>query len=189
MTAFTVKDTMFALIDHQTGTNQWAVTTPRQTLERNVLALAKFAAGVGIPVVLTSSQEQKAQGPLMPELRTVLPEAFERRIQRSGIVNAWDQAEFVQACDATGRKNIVMAGVTTEVCVVAPALSAVADGHRVKVVCDACGSPNQLSEEIAWRRMEQGGVGLTTLNAIVAELAKDWSTHKGQIAHAILQPA
>ena len=177
---------MMALIDHQTGTNQWAVTTPLEKLERNVLALAEFAAGVSMPVVLTSSQESNVQGPLMPQLAELLPESFDNRIQRSGIVNAWDQKEFVSACNLTNRRNIVMAGVTTEVCVVAPALSALEDGFSVKVVVDACGSPNQVSEEIAWRRMEQGGVGLTTLNAMVSELARDWSTPNGQIAQSVL---
>ena len=186
MDRFTIDDTMMALIDHQTGTNQWAVTTPLEVLERNVLALAKFAAGVGIPVVLTTSQESNIQGPLMPELAELLPESFEQRIQRSGIVNAWDQDEFVSACRETNRNNIVMAGVTTEVCVVAPALSALDDGFNVKVVVDACGSPNQVAEEIAWRRLEQGGVGLTSLNAIVSELARDWSTPHGQIAQSVL---
>lgn len=186
MKRFDISNTMMTLIDHQTGTNQWAVTTPLETLERNVLALANFAAGVDMPVVLTSSQENKMQGPLMPQLAEVLPDSFKNRIQRSGIVNSWDQTEFVDACKATNRKNIVMAGVTTEVCVVAPALSALEDGFHVKVVVDACGSPNNVSEEIAWRRLEQGGVGLTTLNAIVSELARDWSTSQGQIAQSVL---
>ncbi|MDJ0712388.1 MAG: isochorismatase family protein [Woeseiaceae bacterium] len=186
MNRFSIDDSMMALIDHQTGTNQWGVTTPLEKLERNVLALAEFAAGVGIPVVLTSSQETNVQGPLMPQLAELLPESFEKRIQRSGIVNAWDQEEFVRACKDTNRKNIVMAGVTTEVCVVSPAVSALDDGFNVKVVVDACGSPNQVSEEIAWRRLEQGGVGLTSLNAIVSELARNWSTPNGQIAQTVL---
>lgn len=186
MTRFSIDDTMMALIDHQTGTNQWAVTTPLEILERNVLALAKFAAGVNMPVVLTSSQESNVQGPLMPELAEILPDHFEKRIQRTGIVNAWDQPEFVKVCKGSNRKNIIMAGVTTEVCVVAPAISALNDGHNVKVVIDACGSPNQVSEAIAWRRLEQGGVGLTTLNAMVSELARDWSTPEGQIAQSVL---
>lgn len=186
MQAFDLDDTAFLLIDHQTGTNSWAVSTPLGLLETNVLKLAKFAAGTHTPVVLTSSQETNVQGPLMPELQTILPEAYKARIKRHGIVNSWDDPAFAGAAVETGRKNFVMAGVTTEVCVAGPALSATQAGFNVKVVCDACGSPTQMAEEVAWRRMEQGGVGLSTVNAMLAELAKDWTTPAGQIAHSVL---
>ncbi len=122
MTVFSIDDTAVILIDHQVGTNTWASTTPLALLQRNVIILAKFAKGTGIPVVLTSSQETNVnvQGPLMPELQETLPEAFEARIKRQGVVNAWDDPAFAEACRSTQRKNFVMAGVTTDVCMVAP---------------------------------------------------------------------
>lgn len=187
MRRFRPEDTMMALIDHQTGTNKWASTTPLDVLERNVVILAKFAAGAGIPVVLTSSQEDQAQGPLMPELRDILPEAYAARIQRTGIVNAWDEAAFVEACRRTGRNNILMAGVTTEVCVAPPAAGAVESGFEVQVVCDACGSRDALAEEVAWRRIERAGAGLTSLNGALSELALDWSTDVGRLAQTVLR--
>lgn len=188
MNIFNVGDTAVILIDHQVGTNTWASTTPLSLLQRNVIVLAKFARGMGMPVVLTSSQETNVdfQGPLMPELQESLPEAFAARIKREGVVNAWDDPAFAEACRKTGRRNFVMAGVTTDVCMVGPAISAVNEGFNVKVVCDACGSSNQIAEEMAWRRMEQANVHLTSTNAMVAELVKNWASPAGAVAFPLL---
>lgn len=188
MKPFTIEDTAMILIDHQVGTNTWASTTPLALLQRNVIILAKFAQGTGMPVVLTSSQETnvQVQGPLMPELQEICPEAFAARIKRQGVVNAWDDEAFANACRATGKPNFVMAGVTTDVCMVAPAISAHEEGFHVKVVCDACGSSNQIAEEMSWRRMEKAGVDLTSTNAIVAELVKNWASPAGAVAFPLL---
>ena len=104
MLRFNLEETAVILIDHQVGTNTWAATTPLALLQRNVIILAKFAKGTGMPVVLTSSQETNVnvQGPLMPELQQAVPDAFAARIQRKGVVNAWDDEAFANACRRTG---------------------------------------------------------------------------------------
>lgn len=188
MKMFNIEDTAMILIDHQVGTMTWASTTPLDLLKRNVIILAKFAEGTGMPLVLTSSQETNVnvQGPLMPELQEIAPEAFEKRIKRQGVVNAWDDENFADACRNTGKKNFVMAGVTTDVCMVSPAISALEEGFNVKVVADACGSTNQIAEDMSWRRMEKAGVDLTSTNAIVAELVKNWATPAGAVAFPLL---
>lgn len=188
MKNFNIDDTAIILIDHQVGTNTWASTTPLELLQRNVMILAKFAVGTNMPLVLTSSQEENidVQGPLMPELQDIAPDAFASRIKRQGMVNAWDDVAFAAACRATGKKNFIMAGVTTDVCMVAPAISAVTEGFNVQVVADACGSSSQIAEDIAYIRMQQGGVNLTSTNAIVAELVKNWATPAGAIAFPLL---
>ena len=188
MKLFDIVDTAVILIDHQVGTNTWASTTPLPLLQRNVIILAKFAKGTGMPVVLTSSQETNLnlQGPLMPELQEILPEAFAARVKRQGVVNAWDDPAFAAACRNTGRKNFVMAGVTTDICMVAPAISALEEGFNVQVVCDACGSTNQIAEEMSWRRMERAGVRLTSTGAVVAELVKNWASPAGAVAFPLL---
>jgi len=173
--AFTPRDTLLLLIDHQTGTMQLIKNIPLEVAKRNTLALAKTAQVLNIPVVLTSSQEQNFQGPLLPELADILPSAFADRVQRAGIVNAWDDQNFVAAVQRTGRKNLLMAGVTTDVCLVFPAISAVRAGYNVQAVIDASGSPFDISEEMARRRMEREGVVLTATNTVIAELAQDWS--------------
>ncbi len=188
MLDFALDNTAIILIDHQVGTNTWAATTPLELLQRNVVILAKFAMGTDMPLVLTSSQEDNidVQGPLMPELETIATDAFARRIKRQGVVNAWDDPAFADACRGTGMKNLVMAGVTTDVCMVGPAISVAQEGFNVKVVCDACGSSNQIAEEMSWRRMENAGVYLTSTNAMVAELVKNWATPAGAVAFPLL---
>jgi nicotinamidase-related amidase len=177
---FRADDSAMLLIDHQVGTMQLIRNLDLALVRRMTLALARAAKILNIPVVLTSSQEDRMQGPLMPELQEILPDAFASRVQRAGIVNAWADPNFKSAVEATGRRNLIMAGVTTDVCLVYPSISAVADGYNVQAVMDASGSPFELSEDLSRRRMEKGGVVLTATNTLIAELAQDWSTPHGQ---------
>jgi nicotinamidase-related amidase len=177
--AFTAENSALLLIDHQTGTMKLIKNLPLEVAKRNTLALAKTAKILKIPVVLTSSQEENLQGPLLPELAELLPEAFAERVRRAGIVNAWADPNFKAAVERTGRKHLIMAGVTTDVCLVYPAISAVREGYSVQAVLDASGSPFDLSEEMARRRMEREGVVLTATNTLMAELAQDWSRPQG----------
>jgi nicotinamidase-related amidase len=179
-TAFTAENSALLLIDHQVGTMQLIKNIDVEQAKRMSLALAKTAKILGIPTVMTSSQEDRVQGPLMPELKDILPAAFEKRVKREGIVNAWADANFKAAVEATGRKNLIMAGVTTDVCLVFPAISAVTEGYNVQAVMDASGSPFELSEDMARRRMQDAGVILTATNTVIAELAQSWGTPKGQ---------
>ncbi len=73
-----------------------------------------------------------------------------------------------------------MAGVTTDVCLIFPAIDAAKEGFGVQAVMDASGSPSDLSEEFARQRMHDAGVVLTATNTLIAELAQDWSTPRGQ---------
>jgi nicotinamidase-related amidase len=167
------------LIDHQIGTMSWVRSAPLEEIKRNTLVLAKAARALNMPIILTSSMEEQVQGPLMPELQAILPEAFAARIKRVGVVDAMDDDNFASAVLATGRKNLLMAGITTDVCVVFPAITAVQQGYSVQVVVDACGSPSKIADDIALRRMEKAGVTLTSTNQAIAELARKWTTPEG----------
>lgn len=167
------------LIDHQVGTMQLIRTLDPADVRRFTLALAKAARILGMPVVLTSSQEDRIQQKLMPELAEILPEAFAARVRRAGIVNAWDDPNFRAAVERTGRRQLIMGGVTTDVCLIYPTISAVAAGYQVQAVLDISGSPFALSEETARKRMEQAGVQFTATNTIIAELAQDWASPHG----------
>ena len=167
------------LIDHQIGTMGWVRSAPLDEIKRNTLVLAKAAKALNMPVILTSSMEEHVQGPLMTELQVILPEAFAARIKRVGVVDAMDDDNFASAVLATGRKNLIMAGITTDVCVVYPAITAVQQGYSVQVVVDACGSPSKIADDIALRRMEKAGVTLTSTNQAIAELARKWTTPEG----------
>lgn len=176
---FTGGNAALLLIDHQVGTMGWVRSIPLEEMKRNALMLVKTASILKMPVVLTSSQETNAQGPLMSELREILPEEFAARIKRAGIVNAMEDENFAAAVEAIGRKRIIIAGVTNDVCTVYPALTLVGLGYQVQVVADAGGSPSRMGDDMALRRMEKGGVTLTSTNQAIAELAGDWSTPEG----------
>ena len=167
------------LIDHQIGTMSWVRSAPLDEIKKNTVVLAKAARALNMPVILTSSMEEHVQGPLMPELQAILPEAFAARVKRVGVVDAMDDENFASAVRATGRKNLLMAGITTDVCVVFPAITAVQQGYSVQVVVDACGSPSKIADDVALRRMEKAGVTLTSTNQAIAELARKWTTPEG----------
>jgi nicotinamidase-related amidase len=185
-TRFKGENAALLLIDHQVGTMGWVGSITFDEMKKNALILAKAATILKIPTVLTSSMEDHAQGPLLSELETILPAEFKVRIKRLGIVNAMDDENFAAAVKATGRKKLILAGVTNDVCTVYPALTLVGQGYDVQVVADAGGSPTKMADDIALRRMEKAGVTLTSTNQLIAELAGSWSTPEGgQLVQAL----
>jgi nicotinamidase-related amidase len=176
---FNAATSALLLIDHQVGTLQLVKNLPSDVALRNAVNLGKAAKALRMPIVMTSSQEDRLQGPIAPTLQRVLPEAYERRVRRQGVVNAWADPNFQQAVKNTGRKQLVMAAVTTDICLVFPAISAVESGFDVQAVLDASGSPFDIGEETSRRRMERAGVWLTSTNTMIAELVQDWSTPAG----------
>jgi nicotinamidase-related amidase len=176
---FDPKTSALVLIDYQVGTLQLVKNISSDTALLNAVNLAKAARAFNMPVVLTTSMEDDLQGPLASALREILPEAHKNRVQRVGIVNAWNDAHFKAAVKATGRKQLIMGGITTDICLIFPSISAVKDGYEVQAVIDASGSPFEISEETSRRRMEREGVLLTSTNTLIAELVQDWSTKEG----------
>jgi nicotinamidase-related amidase len=185
-TKLTSTNAAMILIDHQVGTLNFAKSIDRVQIEANTRALARAAIALGMPIVFTSSMEDHQQGPFLPALETIAPAAFAARVKRPGVVNCWDDTAFTDACRKTGRTQFIMAGVTTDVCLAPPAISAAAEGFVVTAVVDASGSPTQLTDEMAFRRMERGGVNLTTTTALLSELAHNWASADGQKIMQIL---
>ncbi|MGW2606483.1 isochorismatase family protein [Streptomyces mirabilis] len=183
---FTADNTAMLLIDHQVGTMGWVTSIAFDEMKANALALAKTAKALNIPLVLTSSMEEYAQGPLLSELADIAPEEFTARIQRQGVVNAFDDEHFAAAVKATGRTNLIIAGVTNDVCTVYPTLTALAQGNQVQVVADAGGSPTKTADDISIRRMDKAGATITTTNQLLAELAQNWTTPNGSKIISIL---
>ncbi|WP_220466059.1 MULTISPECIES: isochorismatase family protein [unclassified Colwellia] len=177
---FTPENTAMLLIDHQVGTMGWVGSASLEEIKMNTIALARAADAVGMPLILTSSMEDQAQGPLFEELQQAVPEAYANRVIRGGMVDSMKDEGFANAVKNTGRKNLIIAGITTDVCVIYPAITSVQAGYNVQVVVDGSGSPTQTADDTALRRMENNGVTLTTTNQLVAELAQDWSTENGQ---------
>ncbi|MEO1009188.1 MAG: isochorismatase family protein [Planctomycetota bacterium] len=184
--AFTTKDAAMLLIDHQRGTIKLAQNIDHRELVANTRALARTAAETGMPLVLTSSQEDHFQGLLLDDIQHIAPEAYEARIKRPGVVDAWMYEPFKGAVEATGRKRLIMAGLTNDVCIVYPAISAFEEGYDVQVVVDAGGSPTQAADTAAIERMRNAGVTITSTNQVMAELATDWSSDVGQTIQGIM---
>lgn len=176
---FNADNAAMLLIDHQVGTIEWVHSAPKKDVIRNTLALAKTAKELGMPVVLTSSQEDQMQGPLLAELREILPEAYEDRVKRGGIVDAFDDPNFAAAVKATGRKKLIMAGLLTEVCLIYPALNAQDEGYEVQAVADASGSGTKMGDDIALGRMQQAGIGVTSTIQVMSELVFNWAEGAG----------
>lgn len=176
---FTPKNSALLLIDHQIGTMSWVGSISFDEMKMHTLMLAKAAAATAIPTILTSSMEEHAQGPLLPELKEILPTEFENRILRAGIVNAMTDPNFAKAVEATGRKKIIVAGVTNDVCTVYPVITLLEQGYEVQVVADAGGSPTKLADEMAIIRIREAGATITSTNQLLAELAQDWSSEDG----------
>jgi nicotinamidase-related amidase len=138
----------------------------------NVLALADVAKFFELPTILTTSFEDGPNGPMVPELKATFPKA--PYIPRPGQINAWDNEDFVRAVQATKRKQLIIAGVVTDVCVAFPALSAIEAGYQVFVVVDASGTFNKAVRDAALLRMAHAGVQLMNWFSVACELHRDW---------------
>ena len=166
------EDAAVLFVDHQCGLTALVQDYSPGEFKNSVLALADIARYFELPAILTTSFEQGPNGPLVPELKAMFPDA--PFIPRPGQINAWDNEDFVNAVKATGRKQLIIAGIVTEVCVAFPALSALEAGYEVFVVTDASGTFDKASRDAAWMRMSAAGVQLVNWFAAASELHRDW---------------
>ena len=159
-------------IDRQPQMTFGVANIDRQALTNNVLLLAKCAKLFGVPAVLTSVETESFSGYIWPQLLDVFPD--HKPIERTSM-NSWDDAAFREAIEKTGKKNIIVAGLWTEVCVTWPTLNMINEGYNVFVVDDASGATSAAAHERAMQRMIQAGaVPCTTLHTIL-EFQRDWA--------------
>lgn len=166
-------DTVFLMLDHQSGLFQTVKDIGVDELRRNVVMLAKLATILKIPIITTASEPGGPNGPLIPEIHQFAPHAV--YVPRKGEVNAWDNEDFVNTVRATGRKTLIMAGVWTSVCVMFPALDAKAAGFKVYAVIDASGDPSEMASRTTLARFGQAGVIPTSTNAVLSETHRTWN--------------
>jgi nicotinamidase-related amidase len=165
-------DATCLLVDHQAGLISLVQDFSPSEFKNNVLALAACAQYFKLPTILTTSFENGPNGPLVPELKAMFPDV--PYIARPGNINAWDNEDFVNAVQQTGRQQLIIAGVVTEVCVAFPALAAIEAGYDVFVVTDASGTFNEVTRHAAWARMAAAGVQLMNWFGVACELHRDW---------------
>src|SRR6266404_8342684 len=151
-----VDDTVLLLLDHQAGLFQTVKDITVAELRANVIALARIATLLKLPVIKTASVPDGPNGPLMPETAKLAPHAV--YVPRHGEVNAWDSDLFVKTVRETGKKTLIMAGVWTSVCVMFPALDAKAAGFKVYAVIDASGDPSEMVSRTTVARFIQAGI-------------------------------
>lgn len=147
----------------------------RQQLISNTLLLAKGAKLFGVPAILTTVETTSFSGPMWPQLLDVFPE--QEPIERTGM-NSWDTEAFREAVRATGKKNIILCGLWTEVCITWPTLNMLNEGYNIYVVEDACGATSQAAHDAALSRMVQAGAVRMTTIATVLEFQRDWANRE-----------
>src|ERR1700751_4398636 len=185
------------LVDHQivlmSGVRDYSIGM----LKHNVVALAKAAKALKLPLVVTTTARDSMWGPTIPELVEALPGI--EIIDRSS-VNAFDDSRVARAIEATGRRKLIFAGISLEVCAALPAITAVSRGLDAYVAVDASGTFNETKRQAGLLRMLQAGVIVSDYSTLMVEILKDnarpeagavygaidmdWGKLVGQIAQA-----
>ncbi|QDU07490.1 isochorismate family cysteine hydrolase YcaC [Gimesia aquarii] len=160
------------LVDHQSGLISLVQDFTPDDFKNSVIALADIGKFFNLPTVITTSFDEGPNGPIVPEIVERHPEA--PFIHRPGQINAWDNEDFVKAVEATGRKQLIIAGVVTDVCVGFVTLSAIEAGYDVFVVTDASGTFNHTVQQAAWNRMSAAGAQMMNWFSVACELHRDW---------------
>lgn len=161
------------LIDHQSGLFNTVRDLNVRELRANAVTLAKVATLAKMPVITTASVPQGPNGPLIPEIHQVAPHA--QYVARKGQINSWDNPDFVAAVKATGKKQLIIAGTITSVCMAFPAISAIAEGYQVFVVIDASGTYSKMAQEITLARVVQAGAVPMDMAAVCSEIQRTWN--------------
>ena len=158
------------MIDYQPSQIQTVTRSITISLIRNIVSVACLAKTYGLPIVLsTVNVAANGQQPTIPELREVLSDSVE--IDRTQI-NSWEDADFRQAVEATGRKNLVMTALWTEVCLAFPALDALREGYEVFPVVDAVGGTSPEAHRAGLERIVQAGANPISWVSLACELSE-----------------
>src|ERR1700722_7806589 len=165
----TPENAALLLIDHQVGLFTGVRDIPVAELKHNVVALAKAAKVLGVPIIVTATSPEM-WGPTIPELTAALPGI---PVINRTTVNAFDEPRFAKAVEATGRKKLIIAGVSTEVCLALPAIHAAGMGYEVYAVIDASGTFSETKRITGLLRMVQAGVIVTDYATVSVEMLKD----------------
>lgn len=172
-------DVAMLFIDHQSGLFNLVKDMPVSDLRRNVIALAKTAAILKLPVITTASVPDGPNGPLIEEIKQEAPQAL--YVPRHGEINAWDIETFRDAVKKTGKKTLIIAGTLTSVCLAFPSLCAAKEGYRVYAVIDASGNFSSMATDITIARLIHHGVEVVDTLAIISELQQTWNRKEAQL--------
>ena len=183
--SFTTENSIVMLVDHQTGTVGWVKSIPSATVITSCRVLAKMAIAYDMPLILTTTVEQQV-GLTIKDLQEIAPQAYAKRYARGGQLDAWDDPKLQAGVAALGRKKIILAGLTTDICMYWAATSALKLGYEVLVVADACGTTSAQGDEMTYARLRKAGAEISVVNQVVTELANDFSVPHGAKAQQIM---
>ena len=167
----TPQNAVLALIDYQPEQYAGVGSVGHEELLARVTVLGRIATKFELPVVLSTVYVKHGMSGTNPELREALPGVPE--IDRTTL-NSWEDADFREAVERTGRRKLILAGLWTEVCVAFPALDALRAGYEVYVVADAIGGVSQVAHDSAMQRMVQAGAKPISVLGLACELQRDW---------------
>ncbi|CAN9121893.1 unnamed protein product [Alternaria alternata] len=170
-------DALLLILDLQVGLFQLARDWDPTLYKQNIMAHAELGKVFDIPVILSTSADQGPNGPLPKEMLEMYPDA--PLIRRQGEVNAWDNADFKAAIRAANKTQIIVGGITTDVCTTFLALALRAEGYSVFANVEASGTYSELVRDTANSRMQAAGVQLVSLFSIVCDLMRDWRNTPG----------
>lgn len=165
------EDSVLVLIDHQPYQLANLNSHDPHMVVNNSVGLAKAARVFDVPTILTSVIVDRG-GRIFPQITDVFPD--QEVIDRT-FINTWEDRKVVEAVKATGRKQLIIAGLWTEICVAMPAIQAAGEGWDVTVITDASGAVSVEAHEVAIQRMAAAGVNLMTWVALAAEWQRDWA--------------
>ncbi|GIH73929.1 hydrolase [Planobispora longispora] len=163
---------MMLFVDHQPQMFFGAASADRAGVINATVGLAKAALVFDVPVVLSTVAAESFSGPILPQLAELFPK---HEVVDRTTMNAWEDPALVDAVRATGRSKIILSGLWTEVCVVLPAMSALAQGYEVYVVADASAGVTPTAHELAMQRMTAAGAIPVTWLQVLLELQRDWA--------------
>ncbi len=165
------EDSVLVLIDHQPYQLANLNSHEPQMVVNNAAGLAKAAKAFGVPTILTSVIAERG-GLIFPQITDVFPD--QDVIDRT-LINTWEDRKVVDAVKSTGRRQLVIAGLWTEICVAMPVIQAAGEGWDVTAVTDASGGTSVEAHEVAIRRMIAAGANMMTWLAVAAEWQRDWA--------------
>lgn len=170
------------LVDHQIGLYTGVRDIDILQLKHNVVGLTRAMLALRVPVVVTTTTE-KMWGPLIPELAEVVRGI--RTVERT-TVNAWHERRIVDAVKQTGRKKLIVTGISTDVCLAFPAIAALADGFDSYAVVDASGGFSRTQVEMGVARMQQAGVVPVCYSNVAVEILADNAAPEAEAVYAAL---
>lgn len=165
------EDSILVLIDHQpyqfTNLNSHEPTM----IVNNVVGLAKVAKLFDVPTILTTVIEERG-GYIIKGLQDVFPD--QKPIDRT-FINTWEDPKVTDLVKKSGRKQLILAALWTEICLAMPAIQALGEGYDVFIVTDASGGVSAESHDMAVRRMVQAGAVPVTWLVVASEWQRDWA--------------